>query len=566
MSISHVDRSLSTPSHQNFSSRDNLPAGAHAHIRATSIQVTLGSRPVLADVSVTVSARSRLAIVGENGRGKTTLLHVLAGLLQPDSGTVSRVGTIGVAQQAIPFREGETVGALVAETIEPAVRALRELDTATILLADGAPEADDAYAAALDTATRLDAWDAERRVDIALAALHACTDRERPLATLSVGQRYRVRLACLLGAAHDILLLDEPTNHLDRDGLDFLTDRLRTHSGGLAIVSHDRALLRDVADEFLDLDPSQDGRPQLFAGGYAGWQEGRHRARDRWEQEYEDQLAERTRLREAVAGARDRLSTGWRPDKGHGKHQRQSRAPGLVQALKRRQAELEAHTVTVPEPPLRLRFPDLTVRPGTPLLRCDNITVTGRLDSPVTLCLEAGERLLVTGHNGAGKSTLLAVLAGELEPSTGSIHQHGAARVALIGQEVPAWEPELTAQELYDRHIRSLALHNNIEPLPLTSTGLLEKQSQRTSVGRLSQGQQRRLHLAMQLAARPMVLLCDEPTNHLSVSLVDELTAALSETPAAVVVATHDRQMLTDLAAWPHLSLASEAVDDEEPS
>lgn len=566
MSISHVDRSLSTPSHQNFSSRGNLPAGAHAHIRATSIQVTLGSRPVLADVSVTVSARSRLAIVGENGRGKTTLLHVLAGLLQPDSGTVSRVGTIGVAQQAIPFREGETVGALVAETIEPAVRALRELDTATILLADGAPEADDAYAAALDTATRLDAWDAERRVDIALAALHACTDRERPLATLSVGQRYRVRLACLLGAAHDILLLDEPTNHLDRDGLDFLTDRLRTHSGGLAIVSHDRALLRDVADEFLDLDPSQDGRPQLFAGGYAGWQEGRHRARDRWEQEYEDQLAERVRLREAVAGARDRLSTGWRPDKGHGKHQRQSRAPGLVQALKRRQAELEAHTVTVPEPPLRLRFPDLTVRPGTPLLRCDNITVTGRLNSPVTLCLEAGERLLVTGHNGAGKSTLLAVLAGELEPSTGSIHQHGAARVALIGQEVPAWEPELTAQELYDRHIRSLALHNNIEPLPLTSTGLLEKHSQRTPVGRLSQGQQRRLHLAMQLAARPMVLLCDEPTNHLSVSLVDELTAALSESPAAVVVATHDRQMLTDLAAWPQLSLASDAVDDEEPS
>ncbi|MBM4549303.1 ATP-binding cassette domain-containing protein, partial [Rhodococcus hoagii] len=89
------------------------------------------------------------------------------------------------------------------------------------------------------------------------------------------------------------------------------------------------------------------------------------------------------------------------------------------------------------------------------------------------------------------------------------------------------------------------------KPLPLTSTGLLEKQSQRTPIGRLSQGQQRRLHLAMQLASRPTVLICDEPTNHLSVSLVDELTAALSNTPAAVVVATHDRQMLTDLAGWP---------------
>ncbi|MEV0339041.1 ABC-F family ATP-binding cassette domain-containing protein [Nocardia sp. NPDC050713] len=565
MSTSLTGRSgLSTTNHQNVSSTEPLPAGAHAHIRATSVHVALGSRPVLADVSLTVSTRSRLAIVGENGRGKTTLLHVLAGLQPPDGGTVGRVGTIGVAQQAIPCRAEETVGALVAETIEPATRALRELDTATIMLADSAPGADDAYAAALDAATRLDAWDAERRVDIALAALRACTDRERPLTTLSVGQRYRVRLACLLGAPHDILLLDEPTNHLDRDGLDFLTERLRSHSGGLAIISHDRALLRDVADEFLDLDPSKDGRPQLFAGGYAGWQEGRHRARDRWEQEYEDQLAERARLRDAVAGARDRLSTGWRPDKGHGKHQRQSRAPGLVQALKRRQSELEAHTVTLPEPPLRLRFPDLPVRPGTPLLRCDDITVAGRLDSPVTLSLDAGERLVVTGRNGAGKSTLLAVLAGEVRPSTGSTHHHAATRIALVGQEVPAWEPDLTAQDLYDRHIRMLELHHDVEPIPLTSTGLLDKQSHRTPVGRLSQGQQRRLHLAMQLASRPMVLLCDEPTNHLSGSLVDELTAALSETPAAVVVATHDRQMLADLADWPHLPLESNIVDDEE--
>lgn len=567
MSVSHTGRrGLSTPdhTHDHLSSTDHLPAGAHAHLRATSVRVALGSRPVLADVSVTVSSRSRLAVVGENGRGKTTLLHVLAGILRPDSGTVSRAGTVGIAQQAIPFREGETVGALVADSVEPAVRALRELDAATILLADGAPGADDAYASTLEAATRLDAWDAQRRVDIALSALDACTDRERPLATLSVGQRYRVRLACLLGAAPDILLLDEPTNHLDRGGLDFLTDRLRAHSGGLAVVSHDRALLRDVAEEVLDLDPSQDGRPQLFAGGRAGWQEGRRRARERWEREYEDQLAERARLQDAVADARDRLSTGWRPDKGHGKHQRQSRAPGLVRALHRRRSDLDAHTVTVPEPPLRLRFPDLTVRPGAPLLRCDDVTVAGRLDSPVTLSLDAGERLLVTGRNGAGKSTLLDVLAGVLEPSTGSVHRRAAARIALIGQEVPDWESELTAQELYDRHIRGLG--HDVEPIPLTSTGLLENQARRTPVGRLSQGQQRRLHLAMQLAGRPMLLICDEPTNHLSGSLVDDLTAALSDTPAAVVVATHDRQMLADLAHWPHLALSADADADKEPT
>lgn len=560
MSLSSTGRSgLSTSESIQHDLADRLPAGARAHIRADSVSVTLGARPVLTGVSVTVSHRSRLAVVGENGRGKTTLLHVLAGLVRPDSGTVGRAGTLGIARQAIPFRAHETVGDLVAETIAPAVRALQELDTATTALAAGASGAEDAYAAALETATGLDAWDAERRVDIALAALRACTDRSRPLATLSVGQRYRVRLACLLGAAHDILLLDEPTNHLDRDGLDFLTERLRAHSGGLALVSHDRGLLDDVAEEFLDLDPSRDGRPQLFAGGYSGWRDGRARARARWENEHEEQLAEHARLKEAVAVARDRLNTGWRPEKGTGKHQRQSRAPGVVQALKRRRSDLAAHTVSVPEPPLRLRFPDLPARPGTPLLDCEAVTVHGRLTASVALSLAAGDRLLITGHNGAGKSTLLAVLAGELEPSTGTVRRHTAARIALVGQEVPAWDLTLTAAELYDRHTRGLGLRHGVDPVPLTATGLLEQRARDTAVGRLSQGQQRRLHLALQLAARPTVLILDEPTNHLSASLVDELTPALAQTPAAVVVATHDRRMLTDLAGWPRLVVGGAA-------
>ncbi|WP_280344156.1 ABC-F family ATP-binding cassette domain-containing protein [Nocardia neocaledoniensis] len=550
---------MSVPPLARPASLDELPAGAHAHVRASGVHHRLGDRPVLTDVSVTVSARSRLAVVGENGRGKTTLLHVLAGVIRPDSGTVTRAGTLGIAQQAIPFRAGETVGTLVAESIGPALRALGALDDATEALAAGAPGADDAYAAALDTATRLDAWDAERRVDIALAALGACPDRDRTLDTLSVGQRYRVRLACLLGARPDLMLLDEPTNHLDRAGLDFLTRRLREHAGGVAVVSHDRALLRDIGTEFLDLDPSPDGRPQWFAGGYAGWQDGRRRARAQWEQEYADQVAERDRLRQSVAEARDRLNTGWRPDRGHGRHQRQSRAPGVVQALHRRESALEAHRVTVPEPPLRLRFPEPEVRAGTPLLRAADLTVAGRLDGPVTLTIDAGDRLLVTGVNGAGKSTLLDVLGGALTPTTGSVDRRPTARIALIGQEVPPWEPEQTAQQVYDRHVRRLGPRAGTDPVSLAATGLLERQARHTAVGRLSQGQQRRLHLALRLADRPGLLLCDEPTNHLSVALVDELTEALTGTGAAVVLATHDRQLLRDLADWPRLELTPAA-------
>ncbi|MEU2599883.1 ABC-F family ATP-binding cassette domain-containing protein [Streptomyces hirsutus] len=543
-----------------------VAAGGSAHLRAEGITVTRGSRRVLNGVTVTVSARSRIAVVGENGRGKTTLLHVLAGLLAPDEGSVHRAGTTGLARQELSARDGETVGTLTSEALAPSLAALRTLDEAALALAEGdAPAADDRYAAALDTATRLDAWDAERRVDVALEALGACTDRDRPLSTLSVGQRYRVRLACLLGARHDILLLDEPTNHLDAGGLDFLTRRLREHDGGLAVVSHDRALLRDVADRFLDLDPSRDGKPRLYAGGYGAWQDARRRERERWEQEYAEQQDEHRRLKDAVSKARDRLSTGWRPDKGTGKHQRQSRAPGVVQALNRQQDVLDAHRVDVPEPPSVLCWPDLGVRPGAPLLRAHGVAVDGRLAGPVDLTLDGGDRLLVTGPNGAGKSTLLAVLVGALDPTRGHVRTAKGTRVVRVTQETAAQDPGLTAREAHARHVGRLVargLLRDADAVPLGALGLLDSDALRTPVGRMSQGQQRRLDLALALAGRPGLVLLDEPTNHLSSTLVDELTDAIRATSAAVVVATHDRQLLRDLAHWPRLEVT--ALQDEK--
>ncbi|MEV0438798.1 ATP-binding cassette domain-containing protein [Streptomyces spectabilis] len=534
-----------------------VEAGGSAHVRAEDVTVTRGSRRVLHDVSVTVSARSRTAVVGENGRGKTTLLHVLAGLIAPDEGTVHRAGTIGLARQELAAPDSATVGTLTSEALAASLAALAALDAATLALTAGAPGAEDRYAAALDAATRLDAWDAERRVDVALEALGACADRERTLASLSVGQRYRVRLACLLGAHHDVLLLDEPTNHLDADGLDFLTRRLRAHDGGLAVVRA-RALLRDVTDRFLDLDPTRDGRPRLYAGGYDAWQDARRRERERWEQDHEEQQAEHRRLKDAVSRARDRLSTGWRPEKGTGKHQRQSRAPGVVQALKRQQDALEAHRIDVPEPPAALRWPDPGVRPGAPQLRAHGVAVEGRLAGPVDVSLDGGDRLLVTGPNGAGKSTLLAVLGGALAPTQGAVRTARGARVVRVTQETAGQDPALTAREAYARHVGRLVAGGALreaEAVPLGALGLLDSEALRTPVGRMSQGQRRRLDLALALAGRPGLILLDEPTNHLSSVLVDEVTAAVRGTSGAVVIATHDRQLLRDLADWPRLEV-----------
>ncbi|GLY27395.1 ATP-binding cassette domain-containing protein [Kineosporia sp. NBRC 101731] len=521
-----------------------LPAGDSAHLRAEHLHLSRGGRALLRDVSVTVSARSRLAVVGENGRGKTTLLHLLAGTLSPDSGTVHRTGTFALLDQNLEVRGGETVGTVVDRAMAAPLTALAEFATAAAELADGHGE--DRYSQALDAVTRLDAWDAERRVDVALEALGACPDRTRELATLSVGQRYRVRLACLLGARYDLLLLDEPTNHLDADGLAFLTERLRQHPGGLAVVTHDRALLRDLATDVLDLDPSRDGRPHFFSGGYPGWQDGRRREYESWVADHSGQVAEHQRLVQAAALARDRLSTGWRPDKGTGRHQRQSHAPAVVQAYRRQQEDLAAHRITVPEPPARLTWPEPEVHRGETLLTCEQVTVEGRLSTPVSLRLNGGDRLLVTGPNGAGKSTLLTVLAGQLAPSTGSVKSAPHERIAIVGQEVGRWPGGRTAQEIYDDRPGRPSL---------ASTGLLDAEARRTPGDQLSQGQQRRLDLALQMARRPGLIIFDEPTNHLSMTLVDELTAVLATSRAAVVVATHDRQLLNDLAHWPVLEL-----------
>ncbi|WP_436524259.1 ABC-F family ATP-binding cassette domain-containing protein [Actinoplanes sp. HUAS TT8] len=478
-------------------------------------------RARLSGIDLAVSPGSRWGIIGENGRGKTTLLRILAGTLAPDAGTVQLTGTLGVADQELSFEPGDTVGTLVEAALSESRAALLALDRAA---ASPGFAADD-YARALDAAERLDAWDADRRVDLALKRLDAIADRGRRLDTLSVGQRYRVRLACLLGAAHDFLLMDEPTNHLDADGLDFLTEQLRSHPGGVVVVSHDRALLGDVATTILDLDPTVDGKPAVYGGGFAGYQSGRAAASARWEQAYEEQIAERERLSGALSQAQNRLVTGWRPDKGVGRHKRATRAPGLVRSVHRRQEELHRNAVTAPVPPARFRMPALPERPGITLLAAEGITVGERLRTPVSLALESGSRLVLTGTNGAGKSTLLAALAGILEPSSGTVSRAPGVRASLLTQE---------------------------SATRVTTSGRLAAGDAGPP---LSTGQRRRRDLAAVLATEPHVLLLDEPTNHLSIALVDELTEALLHTPAAVVVATHDRQLRKDLAAWPELHL-----------
>src|SRR5262249_15799085 len=152
-----------------------------AHVRLSDVHVTFGGAPVLAGVDLVAAAGDRVAIVGENGRGKTTLLRVLAGTQPADRGEVARAGSIRVADQQIPLGDQEPVGDLIDLELAAVRTALADLEAATTALADGQPGADDAFAAALADAEALDAWDADRRVEVSLAALNAVDDRSRPL-------------------------------------------------------------------------------------------------------------------------------------------------------------------------------------------------------------------------------------------------------------------------------------------------------------------------------------------------------------------------------------------------
>jgi len=553
------------------------------HLTATDLAFAYPGRPVLDGVSLRVSDGTRLGVVGENGSGKSTLLHLLAGDLRPARGELRRRGSVALVEQELPTAPAETVGDLVQGTLA-GLRALAAEIEAEAAGFDHESGDLRRLSGLLARAEHLAAWDADRRVDVALTRLDAERDPRRRLDTLSVGQRYRVRLACRLAERADLLLLDEPTNHLDDSAIEFLTGELVAWRGGVVVVTHDRELLDDVATGILDLDPSMDGRPVLYGQpGYLAYRFAKNQALHRWRQRYRAEQERARVLAERLDTSYEGLSDEWRPEKGSQKHRRATRARIHVKAADRLVQKLEAEAVEVPVPPARLSFPDLPAmspgwEPGDPLVEVRSPRVVAddggvRLDLPGTrVAVPPSGRLLVVGPNGAGKSTLLAALAGRVPLARGARTVTAGARLGVVTQEtalapdrapVPgdrdAGDGPTSGFDAYAAEALELLERGELDPehvVPVAALGLLRDEDLERPLAELSAGQRRRFGLARALLHAPHLLLLDEPTNHLSVDLVDELTRALVATPAAVVVATHDRRMRADLADWPVLDLS----------
>lgn len=536
-----------------------------AQIRASGVSFAYPDRPVLEGVNFTVSGKDRIGLVGENGSGKSTLLGILAGRLDPALGKVRRHGRIAVVEQEMPAG-GETIGEFIEASLAVARSAQEELE-ALAARASETGEISAELTAAIERYEQVRAWDARRLIDEALTRFQAPRDPDRLMAAMSVGQRYRVRLACRLAEASDILLLDEPTNHLDAAAIDHLTDRLRAWPGALVLVTHDRTLLDDVVTEIVDLDPTADGRTARYrALRYHDYRTSKEGALKRWRVRYRQEQERMAALAVVLDRSYEGLSDEWRPPKGSDKHRRGTRAKQHVKAADLRMQQLEKVAVSVPPPPADLMWPPLASTPRTwpadddwgLILRRRGAVVPGRINRPDLLIeLPTRGRLLLVGPNGAGKSTLLALIATASQTAPD-------VRVGVLWQEPRHLaNPGESGFDLATRVVLAEHAAGRVDPealIPVASTGLLSEDDLARPVDELSVGQRRRLDLALVLMTAPHVLLLDEPTNHLAVDLVDDLSRWMRTTNAAVVVATHDRMMLDDFADWQVLDVVGTAT------
>ena len=471
-------------------------------VNLESVSHAFGTRVLLDGVSLGVGAGEVIGVVGRNGDGKTTLLRVLTGDLVPDSGrvTISNSASIGVLTQHQAGSPGETIRQVVL---------------------DGA--ADHVYAARAD------------RREI-VEALLAGVDLERPVETLSGGERRRVGLVEVLLGDHDLIVLDEPTNHLDVEAIAFLASHLRSRiAAGLAmlVVSHDRWFLDAVCTRIWEI---HDGVVDAYDGGYAAYVLARV---ERQRQAAASEARRRNLARKELAWLR----------RG---------APARTSKPKFRIEAAEALISDVPPPRDRLALEKFaTSRLGKDVFDLINVdyAVDGRkLLNRLTWSIGPGDRIGLVGVNGAGKTTLLDLLAGLRSPQGGKIKRGITLRVGYLSQSVGELDDEDRVLQSVTRLKqatrlatgREVSAGNLLEEFGFTGDKLVAR------IGDLSGGERRRLQLLRLLLEEPNVLLLDEPTNDLDIDTLTVIEDSLDTWPGTLIVVSHDRYFLervTD-ASW----------------
>lgn len=502
--------------------------------------VTTDGRTLFSGIDFSIT-EGRIGLVGRNGIGKSTLLKIMSGALQPASGTVSRTGRIGVLAQNIGSDGQQTVADLF------------EADAAFDMLARiDAGEGTDADFEQAD-------WLLPQRFDEALQMFGLSLSPQTLLSTLSGGQQTRAALTALMFQQPDLILLDEPTNNLDRDGRQAVADMLAKWQGAAVIVSHDRELLRSM-DVIAELSQ---GALTLYGGNWDFYHERKQREREGAARDLE--LAQRdvkqVRLkaqeaaeRQAKSDARGQKS---RADAGMSKLLLDARADkaqktgGRGELLAERNAERaqnqlrEAEAKVERNKPLRFNIEAAVSPSGRVMLEMHNVFGGPVPERPVirdfSLKIVGPERIVIRGANGTGKTSLLRLITGDLQPGSGEIRRH--VPIAMFDQQISLINREETLYENFRRLNKGSSDNDAHAALARFS---FRGDSASRLAGSLSGGELLRAALACVLAGtlKPELLILDEPTNHLDLDSIQALETALNDYEGGLLLVSHDRAFL----------------------
>ncbi len=498
--------------------------------------VEFGASEIFRDVSLTIAAQDRWAVVGRNGTGKTTLVRMLTGELQPTRGSVARMPGLRVAlmDQHRRFPEDQTLWEIVAD----AFGALRELEhslarQAANLEHDHGEDAMEKYGRDLERFEREGGYQMAATVDSVLMGVGFDPEaaRNTRIGTLSGGERGRVALARQLATPADLMILDEPTNHLDLDTTAWLEQHLKTIDRAVLCISHDRAFLNEFADHVMHFEG---GSAFTYTGGYASFITQREERRLTQQRQFDKQQAKIASESDYIA--RNLAGQNTRQAKGRRK---------LLARMPRLSAPIGSDAVMA----LRLTAGN---RSGDRVIEAKHVTVAveshghvRELVKDLTLVLERGEVVALVGPNGAGKSTLIKTLLGEHPALSGEVKVGPSTTVAYYRQdlahlplEMTIYEAIATQRPLWER--RQVQGH-------LGRFGYSGDEVQRT-VGTLSGGERARVALALLTLSTSNLLILDEPTNHLDVESIEAIEDAIDEFEGSVLIVSHDRAVLRGLA------------------
>lgn len=498
-----------------------------------------GATPLFQDVSYVINDKDRIALVGKNGAGKSTMLKIIAGLQQPTSGTVAVSGgsTIGYLPQVMVLSDEHTVREEAEQAFSHISQMQERLDRMNQELADRTDYDSESYMALVEKFTHeserfqmMGGMNYQAELERTLMGLgFAREDFDRPTREFSGGWRMRIELAKLLLRRPDVLLFDEPTNHLDIESIQWLENFLATKANAVVLVSHDRAFINNVTNRTLEISS---GRVFDYKVKYDEYVRLRAERREQQLRAYENQQKEIADIKEFIERFR------YKPTK----------AVQVQSRIKQLEKMVPIEVDEVDNSALRLKFPP-ALRSGDYPLICEGVRKAyGEhvVFHDVDLTIKRGEKVAFVGKNGEGKSTLVKCIMGEI-PFEGNLKLGHNVQIGYFAQnQAQLLDGELTVFDTIDRVAKG---DIRLKIRDILGAFMFGGEASEKKVKVLSGGERSRLAMIKLLLEPVNFLILDEPTNHLDMRSKDVLKDAIRDFDGTVVVVSHDREFLDGLVS-----------------